>query len=647
MFFPFPLQRLDAWPASPQVTDRNGRVLLQRVSDDQQWRLPVPLAKISPWLIQATLAVEDHRFYSHWGVDPWAALRAAGQDIRSLRTVSGASTLTMQLCRMMDDRPRTWRAKIVESFRALQLERLKSKDQILELYLNVAPYGRNLRGAEAAAQAYFGKSAADLSLGEATLLAGVPQSPARYRPDRYAQAAKTRRGVVLACMAELGMISPAQQACASAEPVALAPPPHRNLGYHAAFLALARRSAGGRTTLDSGVQADVQRATREYLADAGTQWPTGADISVVVIDLAGGDIVAMIGSANAAEPVSGQVCGATAWRSPGSALKPFIYAAAFESRRLRADSTVYDVPIERASWAPENFDHTFSGQITVADALRRSLNVPAILVAEGVGLRQAVGTMQSCGVRFARDACERGGLALAVGTVEVRLLDLTAAYATIGRGGVFRQPRLMMDEISPPRRVLDSGTCAALDDILSSRHRRPHGMEDRPASTVPWFMWKTGTSSHRRDAWALGHNGRFAVGVWAGRFGGAHNDLLLGAQTAEPLLARLFDLPSLRAKADPAPPPTWQVLCPLPEPRELAGPLRILSPSDGTSFQALGPTAVVRPAVNRAAGGLTWFLNGAALDPRQAARLTLAPGAYELRCADAGGEASAIRFSVR
>ncbi len=647
MFFPFPLQRLDAWPASPQVTDRNGRVLLQRVSDDQQWRLPVPLAKISPWLIQATLAVEDHRFYSHGGVDPWAVVRAAGQDLRSFRTVSGASTLTMQLCRMMDDRPRTWRAKIVESFRALQLERLKSKDQILELYLNVAPYGRNLRGAEAAAQAYFGKSAADLSLGEAALLAGLPQSPARYRPDRYAQAARTRRTVVLACMAELGMITPAQQACAAAEPVALAPPPHRNLGYHAAFLALARRSAGGRTTLDSGTQADVQRATREYLADAGAHWPAGADVSVVVIDLAGGDIVAMIGSANAAEPVSGQVCGATAWRSPGSALKPFIYAAAFESRRLRADSTVYDLPIERASWSAENFDHTFSGQISVADALRRSLNVPAILVAEGVGLRQAVGTMQSCGVRFARDARQRGGLALAVGTVEVRLLDLTAAYATIGRGGVYRQPRLMMDEISPPLRVLDWATCAALDDILSSRHRRPHGMEDRPASTVPWFMWKTGTSSHRRDAWALGHNGRFAVGVWAGRFGGSHNDLLLGAQTAEPLLARLFDLPSLRAKADPAPPPTWQVLCPLPEPRELAGPLRILSPSDGTCFQALGPTAVVRPAVNRAAGNLAWFLNGAALDSRQAARLTLTPGAYELRCADAGGEASAIRFSVR
>jgi penicillin-binding protein 1C len=645
--FPFPLQRLDGWPASPQVMDRDGRVLLQRVSDDQQWRLPVPLARMSPWLLHATVAVEDRRFYSHWGVDPWAVLRAAGQDIRSRRIVSGASTLTMQICRMMDDRPRTLWAKAVESFRALQLERLKSKDEILEMYLNVAPYGRNLRGVEAASQAYFGKRAADLSLGEAALLAGLPQSPARYRPDRYPQVAKARRDVVLGRMVEMGMITADQQALASAEPIAMASPPHRNLGYHAAFIALGRRRSGGRTTLDSSIQAAVQRAVGEHIAAAGSQWPSGADVSVVVIDIESSDIVALVGSANPAEPVSGQVCGATAWRSPGSALKPFIYAAAFESRRLRADSPVYDVPIERASWAPENFDHTFSGKVTVAEALRRSLNVPAILTAEGVGLPQAIGTMQACGVRFVSPARVRGGLAVAVGAVEVRLVDLTAAYATIGRGGAYCPPRLMLADQASSVRVLSPETCAALGDILSSRHRRPHGMEDRPTTAVPWFMWKTGTSSHRRDAWAVGHNGRYAIGVWAGRFGGSRNDQLLGAETAEPLLAKMFDLPALRAQNDPPPATSWQVLCPLPEPRELAGPLRIISPSNGAAFRSLAGRAIVRPTVNHESNTLTWFLNGAALDAGRAQRLVLAPGSYSLRCAGANGEASAIRFSVR
>ncbi len=204
-------------------------------------------------------------------------------------------------------------------------------------------------------------------------------------------------------------------------------------------------------------------------------------------------------------------------------------------------------PSSGASWSPDNFDRTFSGEVSATEALRRSLNVPAILVAEGVGLEQAVGTMEACGVRFAADAARRGGLSVAVGGVEVRLLDLTAAYATIGRGGIYRPAKLVPAGDALPVRVLAPETCAAIDDILSSRHRRPHGMEERLPSSVPWFMWKTGTSSHRRDAWALGHNGRYAIGVWAGRFAGGRDDRLLGAHTAEPLLAKLFDLPALRA----------------------------------------------------------------------------------------------------
>ncbi len=220
VLFPFPDEKLEQWPASPTVTDRDGGVMLQLVGDDDQWRFPVPLDEVSPWLVQATIAVEDERFRVHPGVDPVAVVRAAGQNASEGRTVSGASTLTMQVCRMIEPQPRTWSAKAVESFRALQLDAARSKNEVLEIYLNVAPYGRNVRGAEAAGLFWFAKHARDLSLGEAALLAGMPQSPSRYRPDLHPQRAADRRATVLRRMLEVGMISQQQHDIAAAEPVA-------------------------------------------------------------------------------------------------------------------------------------------------------------------------------------------------------------------------------------------------------------------------------------------------------------------------------------------------------------------------------------------------------------------------------------------
>ena len=639
---PFPIQRLERWPASPRVTNRDGREILAVTGRDEQWRFPVPLQQISPWLIQATIAVEDERFYSHRGVDPLALARAAWQDASAGRVVSGGSTLTMQVCRMMDNRPRTWHAKIAEIFRSVQLERLRDKTSIMETYLNIAPYGRNLRGVQSAAWTWFGKPAEDLSLPEAALLAGLPQSPSRYRPDRFAERAKQRRDTVLRRMWELGMIDERQRQLAAAEPVAIERRRKPVEASHAGWLALQRRPAGGRTTIDPRLQAEAERMVAEHVQTL----PPHTDVAAVVIDIASSEILAMVGSADPGSPGSGQVNGVMARRSPGSALKPFIYAAAFDARRLTPRSTVYDLPIDRAGWSPANFDRTFKGELTAAEALRRSLNVPAILVAEGTGLPRCLGLIEAVGVDLPPGALLHSGLSVVVGGSEVRLLDLTNAYATLGRAGTWQKPRLFLDEPVQKRTVLDANICAALDEILSSRERRPAGMDKLAPHDVPWFMWKTGTSSGRRDAWAVGHNRKVAIGIWTGRFSGLGDAELTGAKCAEPLLARLFDLPSLRTSADPPPAASWTVGQPLPAPPERSESPTIVSPRNGSTFVALSGQAIVRPRLSRSAE-VTWFLNGLRIQSDAAARLTLAPGRYELRSVDAAGTCSAVTFAVR
>ncbi|MHC4249450.1 MAG: penicillin-binding protein 1C [Planctomycetota bacterium] len=669
--FPFPRERLDRWPASPVVTDRHGRPLVALVGRDDHWRFPIALDDASPWLVAATVAVEDKRFHGHRGVDALAVARAAWQNLVSRRVVSGASTLTMQVCRMMDDRPRTLWAKAVESFRAIELERIMAKDEILCAYLNVAPYGGNVRGAGAAAAFYFSKRARDLSLGEAALLAGLPQSPSRYRPDRNPDAARRRRETVLRAMTEAGMITERQRALASAEPVVAGRPRSRRLATHAAALALARRPGGGRTMIDLDLQREVERLATDHARSL----PGGSDVAAVVMEIETGGIVAMVGSADAADPLDGEVNGAVARRSPGSALKPFIYAAAFEAGRLAPEATVHDVPIERGGWRPRNFDRTFSGAVTAAEALRRSLNVPAILVAEGTGLARCAGVMRACGVGLSRGDEERAGLGIAVGTVETTLLDLVNAYATLGRGGVRMRARLFADEpVDEPAgdpadaaRALSANTCAAVGDCLSTRRRRPAGMAGLPDRDVPWFMWKTGTSSGRRDAWAVGHNGRFAAGVWVGRFSGEGRREFVGRDAAEPLLARLFSLRMMEGAPDPPPPEGIIVRWPLPRPAEARRALAVVEPADGSRFlvveggadeRGVERGAVVRLRANRP-GPLAWFLDGVLLAdgalPGDGAltqdgasrRLVLPPGAHEIRCVDPGGESAAVRVSVR
>jgi len=641
LLLPFPAERLEKWAVSPTISDVNDRPILSIVGPDDQWRYPIRLDQMSPWLKQATIAVEDERFYRHIGIDPLAVVRAAGQNIAAGRIVSGASTLNMQLCRMMDDRRRSLTAKIIESFRALQLNRLMNKDEILELYLNTAPYGGNLRGVEAASLKYFGKHAKDLSLGQAALIAGLPQSPGRYQPNRHLEAALKRRYVVLSRMLETKMITQQQFEKACSSSIEIHPKPKKQRTSHAAWFALKRRPAGGRTTINLDIQKQVERLAQEHLH----LLPKGTELAVVVIDIAESSIAAMIGSGDSADPEDGLVNGALARRSPGSTLKPFIYAAAFETGRLNGESTVYDVPISRGGWTPLNFDRAFTGQLSAAEALRRSLNVPAVLIAEAVGLAGCCGIAEAAGIPLPPDSQRRGGLALAVGGIEVRLLELTNAYATLGRDGLRRYPRVFPDEPSPDVRALSPNVCRAISEILSSRRRRPAGMETALAEEVPWFMWKTGTSSGRRDAWAVGHNRRYAIGVWVGRFRGTGRTAYVGGEAAEPLLSELFNLSDLRTCIDPPPATPIPVRRPLSKPRELQQRLKITSPTPGDTFICLDGSAIVQTRINRA-DGISWFLNGRFIPADTAHSLTLCAGEYELRCVDKSGQSSSVLFAV-
>jgi len=642
--FPVPMQTLAEWPASPVVTDRDGHTIARLVGRDEQWRLPVPAADMSDWLLQATIAAEDARFSAHCGIDPLAVLRAVQQNITRGRVVSGASTLSMQVCRMLDDRPRTLFSKLVDGVRAIQLERQCSKHEIIEDYLNIAPYGGNIRGVEAASLLYFGKHARDLSLGEATLLAGIPQQPNRLRPDLHLTRCLQRRDYVLQRMTDLGFISASDAEHARKLPLDVrrqfnpTPPP-------VASFALQRRPHGGQLAIDTALQTLAEQAVIERRK----RLPSGADVSVVVIDIASGELRALVGSADASDPIDGQINGFAARRSPGSALKPFLYAAAFETQRLGPDSIVADDPQQFADWTPENFDREFAGRLTAGEALRASRNIPAIHMAQTIGLDRCTGLMEACGLSLPPNATQRGGLTLAVGGIEVTLLELTNAYATLGRRGEYLPTTLFLNEPGSPQnersaRAISPAVCAAVNDILSSRRRVPSGID--PATGRSWFMWKTGTSSGRRDAWAVGHNHRFAIGVWVGKFSGAGHHDFVGKDAAEPLLAKLFQESIVRNDRDPAPLESWVITNPLPVPDVTSSPLAVTSPQIGEVFIAVAGQSVIHPRVNRDIASGHWFLNNRFLGTSRPERLELAVGSYELRCVTSTGQVLATMFRV-
>jgi penicillin-binding protein 1C len=521
---------------STTIVDRNGKLLRAYAMDDGRWRLPVKASEVDPAYIDVLLAFEDKRFRSHDGVDPIALSRAASQFATHGRIVSGGSTITMQVARLIEPRrDRSVATKLRQIVRAIQLERALSKDEILNLYLTLAPFGGNLEGVRAASIAYFGKEPRRLSLAEAALLAVLPQSPETRRLDRHPDTAHRARDRVLTQLADTSRVSADDAAHAKAEPVPRQRKPMPLLAPHVTDHIVARNDGLSHIalTLDANLQKSLEALARDRAIALGPE----ISIGILAIDNASGDVLARVGSPDYFDVQrAGQVDMTRAIRSPGSTLKPFIYGLAIEDGFVHPESLIDDRPIRYGSYAPENFDMTFQGTVTVRKALQLSLNVPAIALLDRVGPHRLTARIKQAGGDLVLPKDETPGLAMGLGGVGVTLTDLVQLYAGFPRLGNTIPLRERLDDPrddTAQRRLMDPVAAWHIGNVLMGTPPPENGVHNRIA-------FKTGTSYGYRDAWSVGFDGRYTIGVWVGRPDGAPVPGLLGRTAAAPILFDAF-----------------------------------------------------------------------------------------------------------
>jgi penicillin-binding protein 1C len=542
---------------SVRVLDAQGRLLRAFTTPPGVWRLPARPEDVDPLYLRMLVAYEDRRFASHPGVDVLAVARALGQGLRHGRVVSGASTLTMQTARLLEPHPRDLRGKFREMGRALQLERRYGKDEILRFYLTLAPYGGNLEGVRAASLAWFGKEPSRLTAGEAALLVVLPQAPSRLRPDRFPERARAARDKVLARMGQLGVLTEHQVAEARQEPLPLR---RRSLPFLAPHLADRLRQGQPAVTLHpTFIDRDLQR-TLETLARRQRIVREQPDSSVAILVVAHRDrrVLAYVGASDFfAARRAGQVDMVRAVRSPGSTLKPLVYGLGFDDLRIHPETLIDDVPTRFGDYSPTNFRNVYAGQLTVREALQQSLNIPAVAVLEQVGSARVAARLREAGLPLHWNAMHsQPGLPLVLGGVGTTLEALVTLYAGFANGGEIAPLRFgPADREQPGQRLLSEAACWYLGDILRAAPLPSNVIAPGNITHPRPIAHKTGTSYGFRDAWALGFDTDYTVGVWVGRPDGSPNPGHYGRNTAAPLLFRIFDLlpqPTVRSTAPPA-----------------------------------------------------------------------------------------------
>ncbi len=543
---------------STLVVARDGTPLRAFADAQGVWRYPATPDSVSPLYLQALLGYEDRWFRRHPGVNPLAMARAGWQWLRGGRIVSGGSTLTMQVARILEPEPpraRSLGAKLRQMLRAVQLEAHLSKDEILTLYLQRAPFGGTIEGVEAASWAYLGKPASRLSHAEAALLTVLPQAPSRLRPDRAPGQARAARDKVLERMATLGVWSRADVDDARVEAVVA-----RGLRQpqHAALLAQRLRSAQpGESRIVSTLDIGMQRVLEQRVASYFSQLPERTSAALLVVDNRDLSALAYVGSVAFADKARlGHVDMVRAWRSPGSTLKPFVYGMALDDGLVHSESLLVDAPQSFGGYRPGNFDAAFNGPVGVADALRLSLNVPAVDLLDRVGPARFASRLDNAGIglRFPRGVAPN--LTLILGGTGATLEDLVGAHAALHRGGIAGRVRYTPEDPARERRLLSPGAAWIVREILESNTRPGERADTFDSGSRPRVSWKTGTSYGYRDAWAVGGTGRYTVGVWVGRPDGTPLPGQYGAITALPLLFETIDsLPQARGDALRVPPP--------------------------------------------------------------------------------------------
>lgn len=528
---------------SLQIYDRYGVPVRGYLSANQTYYRPVPLAQISPWLVLAAVAAEDKRFFVHSGVDYKAVLRAAWQNALAGEVVSGASTITQQLARVIEPRPRTLWGKAKEAWNALMLERGKTKEEILEEYFNLLEFGNLTQGAQAAANYYFGCSAAELSVAQAATLAGMIQSPVRFDPSKHPQAAKKRRNAVLKLMKENGFIDDNVYQTALKEPLTVQPVVRPFSAPHfTRYLSslLPPDTADVYSTLDARLQTRAGEIIQNQLAKLQSENVTNA--AAVVLDNQTGGVLAYVGSADFYDREhSGQVDGVRALRQPGSALKPFVYALGFEkdfypSVLIKDEDTFF-----AGGYRPRNYDGSFHGFVSAREALACSYNIPVVKVAEAVGVSNLLAALHGLGFDSLSRQADFYGLGLSLGAGEVRLLELANAYATLARGGLKKPVLLAQTPVvsgpGAPKRVFSEQVAFLVTDILADNSARAAAFGLNSPLNVPFDMAaKTGTSKDYRDNFAIGFTPRWTIAVWAGNFDGSPMRRVSGVSGAAPIL---------------------------------------------------------------------------------------------------------------
>ena len=542
LFFPLPKEKLTR-ESSVFVNSREGILLRAFSSPDQFWRRPIKLEDLPENLISSVMVCEDRWFYYHPGFNPVSIVFALIDNLKAGRSVRGGSTITMQIARMIEPKKRTITNKMIELFRALQLELAYSKKELLEFYFNLVPYGGNIEGIGAASFFYFNKKPEDLSISEVAILVTIPVRPAEFRPDLYPKKCRQRRDKALARMYRENIITEDKYHSALEEEI---PCERTRLPFSAPhFCQTIATSYPDSVVINSTVNSNIQNICERLgnLHHTKLKQKNINNLSVVVIDNKSGELLAMIGSPDFYDKgYGGQVNGALAPRSPGSALKPFIYALGFEDGLISPELKLEDIPVNYAGYSPENYDKEYHGLVSVSEALINSFNVPAVNLTAEIGLRRFYNFLKTGGIGSLTRGYYQYGLPLILGSGEVSLLELSNLYVSLARGGVYRDIVFLMDNNNiEETRLLSEESCYLVSEILS-RLKRPdlptcwEFTEDKPK-----IAWKTGTSYGRKDAWTIGYNPIFTVGVWAGNFSAKGSVDIVGAEIAAPLMFDIFN----------------------------------------------------------------------------------------------------------
>ncbi len=604
------------------VLDRSGKLLRPFANTEGRWRLPISLDQIDPKLVEMLISYEDRRFYQHSGIDMLALARAVGQFVTNGRVISGGSTLTMQVGRLLEGKNnRSFKTKLVQIVRALQLESAYSKREILEFYFNLAPYGGNLEGVRAASFAYFGKEPRRLSADERALLVALPQSPEKRRPDRFARNAEAARNRVLDRTTNSGLIPADISRSAKSRSI---PKQRIAFPFLAAHLteqvvAEAPQQNIHRLTIDSSAQQASEQLVREHTANLSGR----LSAALLVIDNETGNIIAHVGSPGYLDDYRfGAIDMTKASRSPGSTLKPLIYGLAFETGLVHPETLIEDRPTRFGDYVPDNFDKKFRGTVTLRTALQHSLNIPAVKLLESLDPSRLSGRLRRIGIEMDQPA----NLSMALGGLGLTLHDLAELYTAIANGGRtrtlhHRQRKNLQKSSKQNTRLLDPVASWYVYDVLTGVPRPRH------ASRMS-IAYKTGTSYGHKDAWAIGFNKQHTVAAWVGRPDNSSTSGLTGLTAAAPLLFDVFArIPSQgHERIRPPRGALNKTTAELPVTQKFfrnsaSGqsdqnidhtPLEITFPPDRTELELVESSQMTGPILLKLAGGkapFTWFVN--------------------------------------